>query len=263
MITVRRMMAVAAVLAFAAVTLRSPLTAEPARTGKEPNLPEVAPVPKDADKFLENFVAAKFQQDGVLTYKNKDDEIFFALKVQPSLDPPRTLKPCDYLVLVDTTASQAGPFYFMQRVLVHKLAQGLNADDRIAIWNVNTTPINLTDGFVKGNDKKVTEALQKLDRFTPMGTADLKQALARSIEQFQNLKERRQVVLYLGDGMSPLNPLSQADRDELCQRLIVRQACFSRCRSVRSSTRRTCTAWRRALAARPCGCRCRKKSTIP
>ena len=82
---------------------------------------------------------------------------------------------------MDTTASQAGPCYFAQRIFLQDFTKKLGANDRIAIWNVNTKTTDLTKGFVPGNSAKVNDALKDLDQFVPMGAATSRRPCDRDV----------------------------------------------------------------------------------
>src|SRR5271163_3557852 len=105
MTNVRRLLAVASGLAVTAV-----LTAQ---LWGEPNDGQVrkSVLPGDGNRPAagkgvdpESALAqSKFEQGGVLTYKPAEGDPYFALQLQPKLDPiPR--RPRDYLVLVSTSA---------------------------------------------------------------------------------------------------------------------------------------------------------------
>ncbi len=220
MTTVRRLMAIGAVLALVAIVLGSPLWGD-----TSPGKALSGSQGKDKQDLMEQVAAAKIAQEGVLTYQTRDGDTLFALKVQPNLDKPAP-RPRDILILVDTTASQAGPFYFVERTLVHQLTSALEASDRVAIWEVNSKARDLTQGFVSKESLKIKASLSELEKITPMGAADLKAALARATEAFENHPNRQQVVLYLGDGVSTLNPINGDDRAKLARDLVARKAAF-------------------------------------
>ncbi len=219
MTTVRRLMAVGAALALVAIALGLPLRGDTS--------PKAVSGPENKGKqdLLEQVAAAKIAQEGVLTYKTKDGDTLFALKVQPKIDKAGA-RPRDILVLVDTTASQAGPFYFVERALIHQLTNALDAGDRVAIWEVNTKSRDLTQGFVAKESLKIKDSLKELEKITPMGAADLKSALTRATESFENHPNRQQVILYLGDGVSTLSPISHGDRTKLARDLVERKVAF-------------------------------------
>src|SRR5438034_740921 len=103
MTNVRRLLAVAAGLAVAAF-LSSRLWGEPAngKAGKsilpgDGNRPAAAADPEAA------LAQSRFAQGGVLTYRPVEGANYFALQLQPKLDPvPR--RPRDVLILVSTSA---------------------------------------------------------------------------------------------------------------------------------------------------------------
>jgi hypothetical protein len=76
------------------------------RDGLKPAKPADANRP-DAGRTVDELAATKFSQLPALTYRLREGETLFAWQVKPTLDPlpPR---PRDVLVVVDTSASQAG-----------------------------------------------------------------------------------------------------------------------------------------------------------
>src|SRR5262249_55241275 len=160
------------------------------------------------------------------TYQTKDD-LLFALKVQPKLDAPPP-RPRDYLVLVDTSASQFGAPLIAARQLAEHLVEQAGDDDRVALWIVNTPDKkftrSLTRGFrpVKKDAKDLEDALAELKKEYPAGDTDLKNGLDQAIKAFEKAPEdgRQRVLLFLGDGMSLHNPIGDAERAELCEKMV-------------------------------------------
>ena len=222
MSTVRRLLAVSALLA--ATVYISPHLQGDSGSSKDPSQrgPLNGGSPK-ADQLLKQFVGEKFTQPGVLTYQSASGELLFALKLQPKLHG-KSAKPRDVIVLVDTTASQAGPFHGVQRLLTRQLLEQLAKEDRVALMSVNTKVEDLTKGFVAA--KQADAGLQKLDKVVPLGAADLKAALTTALERFENQGDRQQLIVYLGDGMSTLNPFTAADRTKLVKEMNLRQVQF-------------------------------------
>src|SRR5260221_14482488 len=131
MFNVRRLMVVGAVLATTIVLSQTLLMGEP--TGNNDSSRK-SPSADKARSPVDNLAEVKFSQPGVLTYQGADGDLLFAMKLQPKLDPV-SAKPQNIVVLVDTTASQAGPFFQMQRGLTRQVAKSMAAGDRISIWN--------------------------------------------------------------------------------------------------------------------------------
>src|SRR5438876_10467557 len=87
-------------------------------------------------KAGESFAAAKFAEQPVVAYRKATGEIVFGAQVRPDLGAP-VAQPRDIPVLIDNSASQAGPSYTLARQITKALSDGLKADDQIAVWTVN------------------------------------------------------------------------------------------------------------------------------
>src|SRR5262249_46728040 len=137
-----------------------------------------------------------------------------AWQVKPALDPVNP-RPRDILVLVDTSASQAGRPLQQARQIIAALAANLTADDRISVWS-NSTPAAtraLTKDFQPGNSDDVRAAAAALTEVEyGSGATDLKNALNKSLATLSPNRGRHQVVLFLGDGESAFNPVTEDDR---------------------------------------------------
>jgi len=227
MTTVRRLMVLGAVLALVAIITRTPLMGDP--TDNDPLRSKLSSDKsgknQTAEQTLEQVAAAKFAQDGVLTYEKKDGGLLFAVKVQPKLDAIAAI-PTDYAILVDTTASQAGPYYFLEKTALKAFLERFGKDDRVAIWDVNVKPKDLTGGFVDSKSDKAKDAVKQVEQTVTMGAADLKTALDKVVNSFENRATRRQVILYVGDGMSTINHIGSAERQQIANGMVERKIGF-------------------------------------
>src|SRR5262245_49554189 len=82
---------------------------------------------KDAPRELkagDSFVAARFAEQPVVSYANSKGETLFGAQVRPDLGAV-VEQPRDVLVLVDTSASQAGPSYATARDIIKSLNTSL------------------------------------------------------------------------------------------------------------------------------------------
>src|SRR5262245_28232140 len=140
MIQVRRLLAVGAILAGAAIlTCTDVVWGEP---GRDKELHDwrrgdgkaVRP-PRDDGHFAADLDRNRFTDIPVVVYQNGADTLF-ALQVQPKL-PDAPALPKDYLVLIDTSASKAmGPLGVSVQI-AQELARQLGKDDRMALWTAN------------------------------------------------------------------------------------------------------------------------------
>jgi len=115
MTTIRRLTAVSTMLAVLAAITCSQVWGDPVR--KPPSDPIASgskTVPAGDRALNEDLASSKFSTQKVLTYRTKDGDFLAALQLQPKLDKPASL-PVDYLILVDTSASQVG-----QRLRAHR-----------------------------------------------------------------------------------------------------------------------------------------------
>src|SRR5438309_9250517 len=107
MTTVRRLIAVGGILMLAAVFTGAYVLGEPARRGQDQVRPGAGAAAKDSDFVGEDLNASRFADTPILTYTTKDGERLLAVQVRPEL-PAAQARPRDLVVLVDTSASQAG-----------------------------------------------------------------------------------------------------------------------------------------------------------
>ena len=222
---IRRLLAVGAVLALAAVYTCTYVLGEPtppearkATAGAK----SAAPVGTDV---LADLSTTRFTNQPILTYRTQDGELFFALQIQPKLPVGAARRrDVDVMVLVDTSASQALGALTVSQKLTRALAAGLSRDDRIDIRTVNTKCADLTRGF-KTPDR-IQTALTALDDELPMGATDLKKALTESMAAFENKADRQQVVVFLGDGMSILDPIGPGDLAGLAEKMVKQEIAF-------------------------------------
>src|SRR5689334_19198273 len=212
MLTVRRPIVVGGIFMLAAVFTCAIVLGEPARPANPIKTDKAAA--KDADFAADDSSASLFADKPLIVYQGKDNHHLFALQVQPKL-PAVQAKPRDLIVLVDTTASQAGGHLIAAEKLVETLVAKLGKDDRISIRTVNLkdSSRDLTGRFRSPSD--LAEAVKALKDELPMGAADLKLALQKAIKAFKGDEDRQQAIVYIGDGMSIRNPFNPSDVADL------------------------------------------------
>jgi hypothetical protein len=220
----RRLLAVGAILALAAVVSFSHVWGEPARNKELDKWRAEGDKPTAAERQLgEDLAASKFAQNPVVTYRTQEGETFFALQVKPDL-ARAAARPRDFLVLIDTSASQArGPLGAAIKI-TEALAASLGVEDRIAIRTATNKCKELTAGFQPGS--KTQGALQALKLEYPAGATDLKTALKESVNSFESKPGRQQILLYLGDGGSLLAPITPEDRTQLSDSMVKAEIAF-------------------------------------
>src|SRR5205823_2714179 len=122
-------------------------------------------------------------------------------QLKPALEAVKA-RPRDYLIMVCTSASQAGASWFAARQIAEAVVKGAGDNDRVALWIVNE-PENtksLTGGFAapKADAKKFQEAFAKFKKeLFPAGDTDLKSGLTRALNDFRAEEGRQRILLYL------------------------------------------------------------------
>ena len=168
----------------------------------------------DGGKVIDELAVTKFSQLPVLTYQVRSGEVLFAWQIKPTLDPAPA-RPRDVLVLVDTSASQAGKPLLQARQILTALTEMLTGDDRVSVWTVSTPAATkaITQDFQPANSEAVKNAAAALTEVEyGSGATDLKYGLSKSVATMSPNRARQQLVLFLGDGESAFNPVSEGDR---------------------------------------------------
>jgi len=215
MLTVRRLIAVGGIFMLAAVFTSAYVLGEPARDAKRSRPDEKAA--KDSDFVTDDATASRFGGTPLLLYQTKEGDRLFALQVQPVLAAAKA-RPRDLVVLVDTTASQAGGHLLTAQKLVEALVAKLGDDDRVLLRTVNIKSADLSRGFQPA--RKLDAALAALRNELPMGAADLPTALKEAVKSFDGARDRQKAIVYLGDGMSIRNPLGPTDVPALADAML-------------------------------------------
>ena len=112
--------------------------------------------------------------------------------------------PADVLVLVDTSGSAGN--LTKATLAARTLLNNLRPVDRVRLGCVDVGYRPLTEGWLAPGGDKVREALRKLDEQFSLGASDLDQGVDQAMKSFdESSKERRRIVVYIGDGVATLN----------------------------------------------------------
>lgn len=203
---------------------------EPTDKGQPLPTNPIAPAAgRPAPNLEDNLADSKFAQAPLHVYESLKGDRLIGLQVQPKL-PAAPARKRDYVILVSTSASQAGAGWMAGNLIAQAFVETARDGDRIALWAVSTPEATkaLTDQLVeaKSDAPKLKEALNNLKKRYPNGASDLKDALAKAIDTFGGGDHRQRVLLFLGDGQSIANPLSHEDRAALCKQMVDRKIAF-------------------------------------
>jgi hypothetical protein len=103
------------------------------------------------------------------------------------------------VILMDTSASQTGPYRRAQLDAIAGLLDGARPDDRFTIAAVDVDCAPLVDGFHPARADAIQEARVALTSRTPLGSTDFSRVIEAAADLFDESAAARRVV-YVGDG---------------------------------------------------------------
>lgn len=193
----------------------------------DPSRPRRADPPAPGNQLFADEVYDRFAVKPAFAYESDADGVFFALKVKPDL-AAAPARPRDVHILIDHSASQAGAPLEAARRIAKEVVSAAGESDRIGLWAVSTP--RATRNLVRGGGLQpaadARAALIPLEKEYASGAVDLKDVLTRVTKEFDGKATRQQVILYLGDGESALNPLDEAARYKLAADLRAQRIAF-------------------------------------
>ncbi|QEL13697.1 vWA domain-containing protein [Limnoglobus roseus] len=222
MTIVKRLRLLTAILGTAAASAVIGTTVFGEIAGKGRGGTDAVPTAKpDGAPEKDSFSQSKFTNQPALTYKERGGKTVFAWQMKPTL-AKSVDKDRDILVMVDTSASQAGSPLKRARQIIDAITKAAGANDRIDVWTVNLDDAkatrSLTEGFKAAkSDVVVGAAAQLSETEFAAGATDLKAGLEKAAKAFDSNPARQQVILFLGDGESAASTetISEAARVEL------------------------------------------------
>jgi len=139
-------------------------------------------------------------------------ESYFALALQAG-QTENSQRPHDHVLLVDTSASQAGAHRDHAIAVAEQFRKSLPEGDRLLILAVDVTARRLHETFVAANDPNIDRAMAALRQVVPLGATNFDAALRAALDAFQG--DRAKSILYLGDGMSTADLLQSEELTRL------------------------------------------------
>lgn len=159
------------------------------------------------------------------TFTHPDGSTYFALSLRPGGAVPAP-DACDVVVLIDTSATQAGQYRERSFAVLEQLLANLPAGDRVQLIAVDLKAIPLTQQFVSPDSDQLADAVAKLHRREPLGATDMEAALSKAADTVAQGASGTAVV-YIGDGMSTANLLDSEQLGQLTELLRQKRATFS------------------------------------
>ena len=156
-------------------------------------------------------------QSRIETYDAEDGQSYFALTVPPiaaSDDRPR-----DVVVLLDTSASQAGFYRDTAVAALERCVESLAATDRVQIMAVDLDARAMSDAMLSPGDAAIKTAVEKIRREPPLGSTDMELAVSSAAKLLESSKDRDRQIIYIGDGISSANLLETESFGRLASKL--------------------------------------------
>lgn len=172
-------------------------------------------------KLSDDLMGNKFAKQPVVTYETLGGETLFALQVKPTLTVTES-RPRDLVIIVDTSASQAGKFLDASRKLVDQIVKSTTPKDRVSVWVFNTPKATrrLGSGLDYADNKNLmAPVMRALETEFASGAVDLKNGLNAALKDFDGKISRQQAIIYLGDGESAIDNLNEKDRYEMATKI--------------------------------------------
>jgi hypothetical protein len=110
-----------------------------------------------------------------------------------------------HILMVDTSASQVGYIREIQLKLVEELANLLPANSAVQLVAIDSLYQPLTDGFVSPVSAEFAHGRRRLRTRTPLGATNIRNAVQEIVQASGG---EATSVLWIGDGISSLHPLS-------------------------------------------------------
>jgi tetratricopeptide (TPR) repeat protein len=186
-----------------------------------------AVVPGAAVKPVDELVAGRFGSQPVIRYETRAKESLFAWQLKPALDP-LPARPRDVILLIDTSASQAGKPLQLATRLAEQLIKDASPVDRVSLWTANTprTTKSISGGLQNPRAVSLDANLETLRKEFGSGAVDLGGAIRKAARDFEGKKSRQQVIVYLGDGESAYEAITEKERYKLADELVASNISF-------------------------------------
>jgi hypothetical protein len=160
------------------------------------------------------------------TYADAKGDHYFALSLRPTIAADAN-RPHEIVVLVDTSASQAGDYRRNSLSALDAYLAGLQPTDRVRLLAVDVNALPLTETFVSVDSPEMKAAIEKLHRRVPLGSTDMVTALQATIDSFGADNGADREAIYIGDGISTGGFVGTEDARRLIGGLVERQVPFS------------------------------------
>jgi hypothetical protein len=157
----------------------------------------------------------------IYQYAIPDGDAYFALAIRGETDklPHREIH--THVLLVDTSASQAGTYRRRTMDVVNGYVTALGERDRVRLFAIDVKAQPMMEDFASPQADECRKALQDLSTRVPLGATDMMSGLHTALADLPAGVPA--TIVYVGDGMSAARLASFAEMAELSNELRSRQ----------------------------------------
>ena len=117
------------------------------------------------------------------SFTHADGANYFALTLAPGQGLPAA-SGHDVVVLVDTSASQAGDYRTQGVAALKSLLAELPPEARVQLVAVDVNAVGMTSSFVAPQSQEMAGAVARLEGRVPLGATDMQKALTAAAARF-------------------------------------------------------------------------------
>ncbi|MEN0110340.1 MAG: hypothetical protein AAF805_06415, partial [Planctomycetota bacterium] len=137
----------------------------------------------------------------VTAYEHPSGERYAAMTLD-AVEAPASPEPREVALVVDTSASQVGPFRVTAIAAVRACLAGLHPADRVTLIAADLDARVLTEGMAPASEA-MASAIESLERSTPLGASDLRRTIESAADALAtDTVSAPRSILYVGDGVA-------------------------------------------------------------
>ncbi|MEM7312181.1 MAG: VWA domain-containing protein, partial [Planctomycetota bacterium] len=159
------------------------------------------------------------EQSRLATYDQADGSTVFALSVSPKIDQ-LVLSPRSIVVLIDTSASQTGPYRSDSLSSLVALLNGLKSTDQVQIMAADLKAVPMMAELSPARSESSRKAFGKLRARAPLGSTDMYEILSSARTALKDTPQTARRIVYIGDGISNAGNLNNERFEKLMRQLV-------------------------------------------
>jgi hypothetical protein len=153
------------------------------------------------------------------TYEQGEGQSFFAISLSPD-GVPMVSPPGEVVLLVDTSASQAGVYRETALAALETCLGKLHPSARVKVVAVDLDARPASEGYIAPQGTDAVAAVDAIREIPPLGSTDFEHVLRETLSMFDHDSATTRSVVYIGDGLSRANLLVTETFKEIVDKLV-------------------------------------------